>query len=1227
MSRKSIKFIQENLHHAKAASAILSKIFIKGNLDVALLQEPWTYNSRIQGMPTKSCKLIYDNSQIAPRAAILVNTNANVIPITEFINRDIAAVSLEVPTTKGKTVLYVASAYFPSDVEDVPPPEVAAFVTYCRNQNRAFIIGCDANAHHTIWSSSGINKRGESLFDFISKYDIDICNRGNSPTFVNAVREEVLDLTLCSSILSDIVVNWHVSDEISLSDHRQILFEISANGIIKETYRDFRKTNWDLYISNMKSQCEPISENIDTIPKLENGANYLITKINEAYNVSCPLKQRSTSRDVSWWNDRLGKLRKKARKLFNRAKTTSNWSVYREALSEYNKEIRRSKRKDWRHMCENIESAPATARLQKVLSKDHSNGLGTLKKTNGQFTKNAKESLELLMHSHFPGSLLLTDQVQDTNSIQSATLERGIQYEHTTRLEGINEDSIFLTNLIFSYPRIEWAIDSFSPFKSPGPDGIFPALFQKCKSVIIPFLIKLFRSSFLLGYIPKKWRNVRAIFIPKANKKDKSSPKSFRPISLSSIFLKLMEKLIDEYIKSEILINNPLSKEQFAYQAGKSTITALHTLTTKIEKSFSAKEILLASFLDIEGAFDNASFVSMRNAMRNRGFNETIVYWIVEMLSNREISANLGNTEVKVTAVKGCPQGGVLSPLLWSLVVDDLLGKLKNKGFEIIGFADDIVIIVRGKYDNIVFNRMQCALNFTLSWCKREGLNINPTKTTIIPFTKRRKVSTTDLKLGDVKLSLSLDVNYLGVTLDNHLSWNKHIEKQTNKAINAFWVCKRTFGKKWGLKPKMIHWIYSAIVKPRIIYASLVWWPKTKQQTAQIKLNKLQRLAITSITGAMSSTPSKALEALLNLLPLHQFIQLDAVKAALRLKRSMKFLDGDLTGHLSILREFSISPLILTNEDYMLKRNYFDHKFRVLDFTRSVWDAREPDFRSGSLVFYTDGSRQDNRVGAGVTGPGINLSVSMGKHPTVFQAEIYAIIECASICLKRNYKNANICICSDSQAALNAVKSKTYTSKLVWECILLLQKLSCRNMVNLYWVPGHCGIKGNEIADQLAKKGSSMQFIGPEPFFGLSACALKGELMNWEKTKVLSNWNTTSLARQSKRFIKPNALQTQKILNLTKSDLRIYTGLITGHCPSKYHLKLIGKRNEDSCRFCKLVSESSEHLLCDCVALFHKRRRYLDKGLTEPHDIWSAAPNQVVNFIRNVSPDWDKCLQ
>ena len=108
-------------------------------------------------------------------------------------------------------------------------------------------------------------------------------------------------------------------------------------------------------------------------------------------------------------------------------------------------------------------------------------------------------------------------------------------------------------------------------------------------------------------------------------------------------------------------------------------------------------------------------------------------------------------------------------------------------------------------------------------WCNKVGLSVNPDKTGLVAFTRKRKLQGFfEPHFFGVRLSLSGSVKYLGVVLDSRFTWREHVEVKVRRVYNSLWACKRACGEGWGLRPKVVHWLYLAIVRPTISFASLV---------------------------------------------------------------------------------------------------------------------------------------------------------------------------------------------------------------------------------------------------------------------------------------------------------------------------------------------------------------------------------------------------------------------
>ncbi|XP_046737541.1 uncharacterized protein LOC124406230 [Diprion similis] len=241
---------------------------------------------------------------------------------------------------------------------------------------------------------------------------------------------------------------------------------------------------------------------------------------------------------------------------------------------------------------------------------------------------------------------------------------------------------------------------------------------------------------------------------------------------------------------------------------------------------------------------------------------------------------------------------------------------------------------------------------------------------------------------------------------------------------------------------------------------------------------RVYRMAILGITGALRTTPTIAMGALLGLPPPHITVEEEAWRAALRLRHLGLWKRTGL-GHTVILnRQGAPRTALEQSGDRCTSRFQFNRVFRVTYPLRETW-ANNPDriLSPKGPVWYTDGSKTETGTGAGFWcgGPRTSRSLALEPTATVLQTEMYVLLACARHILSMGYKGKHIYICSDSRTALKHLDACVVRSVLTWDCITVLSRLAKDNRVSLVWVPGHSGIQGNEIAHNLAKEGASRQ--------------------------------------------------------------------------------------------------------------------------------------------------------
>ena len=231
---------------------------------------------------------------------------------------------------------------------------------------------------------------------------------------------------------------------------------------------------------------------------------------------------------------------------------------------------------------------------------------------------------------------------------------------------------------------------------------------------------------------------------------------------------------------------------------------------------------------------------------------------------------------------EGVPQGGVISPTLFIIFIDDICDQL-SPHIPWALHADDLALWTKAEQVTTAAIRMQEAMNLISEWAKEWLVMINRTKTEATCFSLSPKREEFILKINGQEIHQQDTPTYLGVKLDRKLTWSPHISTMRSKGLRKMALMKKLAETKWGANMKILTQVYTAAVRPHIEYACSAWSSAAKTNLDQ--LTKTQNAGLRIITGGMKTTPISELERTAGLLSLGERREEKLLRQSKKMKR------------------------------------------------------------------------------------------------------------------------------------------------------------------------------------------------------------------------------------------------------------------------------------------------------------------------------------------------------
>lgn len=377
-------------------------------------------------------------------------------------------------------------------------------------------------------------------------------------------------------------------------------------------------------------------------------------------------------------------------------------------------------------------------------------------------------------------------------------------------------------------------LKNLQPDKSAGPDGIHPLLLRNVAEQISRPLTILYNKSINSGEVPEDWR--KANIIPIYKNGPRNEPGNYRPVSLTSVVCKILERIIKERLTHYLDEKKHISPNQHGFVSHRSCLTNLLEALEKWTEYLDAGNGIDVIFLDYRKAFDTVPHKRLLSKLQQAGITGKVFNWIQAFLQSREMRVVVnGHCSSWTQVISGVPQGSVIGPLLFLIYVNDLPDWIKS---EMRMFADDTKVWKKITELKDCID-LQEDLTRLQHWSNTWLLQFHPEKCKVMHVGHKHRFQYRITQSNQTYiLNETEEEKDLGIIVTNNLSASTQCAEAAKKATRILGMVRRQFK---NMDKECFILLYKTFIRPHLEYAIQVWSPYKRGDIEC--LEKVQRRA------------------------------------------------------------------------------------------------------------------------------------------------------------------------------------------------------------------------------------------------------------------------------------------------------------------------------------------------------------------------------------------------